>query len=255
MKSLLEGRTVLVTGGGAGIGRGVAIGAAREGAHVVVTSLSANGGEVSASILEEGHRSSWVPCDVTDRRAVQRAISHAVNTTGRLDAVVHSALSRPLPSGTRSALEELEPATWEHHVSVALRGAYFCAAEAHASLRAAQGSLILMSSGAGIEGSPAMAAYATCKAAIRGLTKSLAREWGRSGVTVNAVSPLVRTPAFDRSVQDPAQATFILGLSALGYVGETLTDVVPAILFLMSDGGRYITGQTLVVDGGRCIQL
>ena len=112
-----------------------------------------------------------------------------------------------------------------------------------------------MSSGAGIEGSPLMGAYAMCKAAIRGFAKSLAREWGSSGVTVNVVSPLVRTPAYERSVSDPEQAKFILSLSALGHVGETVTDVAPVLVFLLSDASRYITGQTLAVDGGRCIQL
>ena len=255
MTGLLENRTVVVTGGGAGIGRGLALLAADEGAHVIVTSLGENGAAVTREIRERNRKASWVACDVTDRAAVREAIATAIRDTGRLDAVVHSALSRPLSGDAHSELELLEPYAWEHHVSVALRGAYYCAVEAYPHLAERQGRLMLMTSAAGIEGSPMMGAYATCKSAIRGFTKSLAREWGPSKVAVNAISPLVRTPAFDRSVADPDQAEFILSLSALGYVGETITDVAGALVFLLSDASRYITGQTLVVDGGRCIQL
>jgi NAD(P)-dependent dehydrogenase (short-subunit alcohol dehydrogenase family) len=255
VSGLLDGRTVLITGAGAGIGRGIALLAADEGAHVVVTSLGPNGGAVAVEVRERGGRATWVVCDVTDRAAIRGAVAAAVEETGRLDGLVHNALSRPLGPDTPTSIEALGADAWEHQVSVALRGAYYCAVEAHPHLAATEGRLVLMTSGAGIEGSPLMGSYATCKAAIRGFTKSLAREWGGSRITVNAVSPLVRTPAFDRSVEDPAQAAFILSLSALGYVGETLTDVAPPIVFLLSDAARYVTGQTLVVDGGRCIQL
>jgi NAD(P)-dependent dehydrogenase (short-subunit alcohol dehydrogenase family) len=251
----LTGQTVLITGAGAGIGRGLALAAAGRGAHVVVTSLSDNGRDTSSEIERSGGATTFVPCDVTDAGAVEAAVAAAVAATGRLDVVVHNALSRALADDTVRRLEDLSEAAWEHQVSVALRGAYYCARHAHRYLRDTRGMLLLLTSGAGIEGSPLTPAYASVKGAVRGMTKSLAREWGPLGIRVNCVSPLVRTPAFDRSVEDPEAKAFVLGLSALRYVGDVESDLAPAMMFLMSDDARYITGQTLVVDGGRCIQL
>ena len=253
MNGLLDGRTVLITGAGAGLGRGTALAAAGAGAHVVVTSLSENGRGTAAEIASRGGRATWVPCDVSDEVAVRAAVERAVETTGRLDALVHNAFARPRwdDPGART-LERLPADLWEHEVSVSLRGAYFCAAAGFAHLAAAKGRLVLLSSAGGIEGSVDKPAYAICKGALRAMTKSLAREWGPMGITVNAVSPFATSPSFERWwSENPAAKEVTLRLTALHHLGDGEKDIAPAILFLLSDLSRYVTGTTLMADGGR----
>jgi NAD(P)-dependent dehydrogenase (short-subunit alcohol dehydrogenase family) len=249
----LEGRTVLITGAGAGLGRGIALAAGEAGAHVVVTSLSENGRETASVVEAAGGRATWVECDVTDRGAIERAVSEAVRVTGRLDAVVHNAFARPRFDDPRGAsVAELPLELWEHEASVAMRGAYYCARFAYPHLATAKGRLILLTSTAGVEGPPTQPAYAACKGALRAMTKSLAREWGPLGITVNCVSPYVTTPSFsswwDKNPELKAEGE---RLTALGYIGEPETDVAPVFVFLLGADSHYVTGQTFFVDSGR----
>jgi 3-oxoacyl-[acyl-carrier protein] reductase len=249
----LEGRTVLITGAGAGLGRGVALAAATGGAHVVVTSLSENGRDTTAAITEAGGVASWVECDVTRRDAVEHAVREAVRLTGRLDAVVHNAFARPKFDDPRSrSVAELPEELWRHEAAVALRGAYYCAKAGFPALRASKGTLVLVSSTSGVEGTPTQPAYAACKGALRAMTKSLAREWGPYGINVNAVSPYVTTPSFQAWWdKDPDLKAEGERLTALGYIGDPEADAGPPFVFLLSDAAHYITGQTLFVDSGR----
>jgi NAD(P)-dependent dehydrogenase (short-subunit alcohol dehydrogenase family) len=254
---LLEGRTVLITGAGAGLGRGTALAAAAAGAHVVVTSLSENGRETAAAIADRGGLATWVACDVSDQQAVERAVERAVEATGRLDAVIHNAFARPQWADPDARTPEyLTPELWEHEVSVSLRGAYFCAVAAFPHLAATKGRLILLTSAGGIEGDADKPAYATCKGAIRAFTKSLAREWGPVGITVNAVSPFASSPSFDRWwSENPGAKDATLRLTALRRLGDAEADVAPPIVFLLSDLSAYVTGTTLMSDGGRYLAL
>lgn len=253
MSAVLEGRTVLISGAGAGLGRGVAVACAKAGAHVIVTSLSENGQETSAEIAEAGGASTWVRCDVSDGAAVEHAVAEAVRVTGRLDAVVHNAFARMRTDDPRNAsVAELTRELWEHEASVSLRGAYYLAHAAYPHLAAAKGRLILLTSTAGVEGTPTQPAYAACKGALRALTKSLAREWGPDGITVNAVSPYVTTPSFSAWWdKNPALKRAGEKLTALGYIGDPEPDVAPVFVFLLSDASHYMTGQTFSVDAGR----
>ena len=116
--------------------------------------------------------------------------------------------------------------------------------------------MIVMTSPAGMEGSFMLPAYGVVKAALRGFAKSLAREWGPEGVRVNLVSPLAQSPAMVKAVQeDPPLAERLARRVPLGRVGDPEADVAPAVVFLGSDAARYVTGQTLVVDGGRFLNL
>ncbi|MBS1882818.1 MAG: SDR family oxidoreductase [Actinobacteria bacterium] len=258
MTGSLAGRTVLITGAGAGLGRGVALAAGKAGAHVIVTSLSENGRKVEAEIRATGGAATWVPCDVTDRVAVEAAVAAAIEATGRLDGLVHNALARPKweedPRGAKVA--ELPLELWEHEARVALRGAYYSAVAAYPHLKQARGRMILVSSTSGIEGTPTQGAYAVCKGALRGMTKSLAREWGPDGITVNAISPYVTTPSFsswwDKNPELKAEGE---ALTALGYIGDPEEDVAPVFVFILGDGSHYVTGQTFAVDSGRYISL
>ena len=250
----LDGRTVLITGAGDGLGRGIALACAGEGAHVIATSRGDNGLETVRLVEQQGGAATWARCDVTDDAEVEAAVATAVESTGRLDAFVHNATSRR--SSEVAALADVDLALWEDHASVSLRASWRCARAALPQLQAHGGCFILMTSPAGIEGSAAVPVYGMVKGALRGFAKSLAREWAPLGVTVTLVSPLAMTPALENAyVENPALEERLRQLVPMGRIGDPQADIGAVVAFLAGDGARYITGQTLVVDGGRFMGL
>jgi 3-oxoacyl-[acyl-carrier protein] reductase len=253
MTGLLIGRGVLVTGAGGGVGRGIAFACAAAGADVVVASPRENGAETVAEISARGGSAIWARCDVTNPDDVTAAVATAEARRG-LHALVHNATSRR--SSEPARLEDLDAALWEDHAGVSLRGALHCARAALPELRAHRGRFILMTSPAGMEGSLMLPAYGIVKAALRGFAKSLAREWAPDGVTVTVVSPLAETPAMTNAYrEDPDLAARLARRVPLGHLGDPETDIGPVVVFLASDDARYVTGQTLPVDGGRFMTL
>jgi 3-oxoacyl-[acyl-carrier protein] reductase len=246
----LSGRVVLVTGGGAGIGRALCLAGAEAGADVVVAGPRDNASDTAVMITGSGGSAVFVRTDVTHDADVARAVTTAVETFGGLDAVVHNATSRLSPAAV--PIDDLDRPAWDDHLAVSLRGAYHCARHALVHLQARRGRFIVMTSPAGMEGSVALPAYGAVKGALRGMVKSLAVEWGPLGVTVVGVSPLARTPALDAAyVENPALESRLQAVVPLGRIGDPALDIAPVVTFLLGDGARYITGQTIVVDGGR----
>jgi len=251
---MLAGRTVVVTGGAAGVGRGIALACAAAGAHVVVASRRENGRELVTQIQDRGHDASWAQCDVADLESVQRMVRDTVARTGSLHAVVHNATSNQ--SSQPHRLEAVDRALFDDHVRVSLRGAYHCAVAAFEALRASRGTMVVMTSPAGVEGSAMLPLYATVKGALRGFAKSLAREWAPDGVTVNVVSPLAMSPAMEAGIAaDPAMEERLNRRVPMGRVGDPETDVGAAVAFLVGPDAHYVTGQTLGIDGGHFMSL
>lgn len=247
---LLAGRTVLVTGAGGGIGEGIALACADHRANVVVTARrKETGDEVAARIVSHGGRALSVRCDVTSREDVEGAVKAAVDTFGGLDSMVHNALALV---GEPHPIEDVPNTTWESMLHTALRASYYCAQAAFPQLRDRSGTMILITSAAGVEGSPYIPAYALAKAAQRGLAKSLAREWGPLGIRVNCISPVAWTPAVEKVGKSSPVYTdgLLIGRTPMRYIGESERDIGPVAVFLASELSRYMTGQTLVVDGG-----
>jgi 3-oxoacyl-[acyl-carrier protein] reductase len=254
LDGILAGRSVVVTGAGGGVGRGVALACAAAGADVIVASPRENGRDTVAAIEAAGGVGVWACCDVTDATGVADAVALAVARTGRLDAMIHNATSRR--SGDPARLEEVDDALFEEHVSVSLRGAYHCATAALPHLRESRGSLVTMTSPAGMEGSFMLPVYGVVKAGLRAFTKSLAREWAPFDVNVNTVSPLAMSPAMVHAWKaDPTLEARSTSRVPLGRLGDPETDIGPPVVFLASPAARYVTGQTLVVDGGRFMNL
>ena len=249
-RGALEGRTAIVTGAGQGVGRGIALALAEQGASVVVAARRAETGEpVAREIRERGHGALCVETDVTSGEAVAAAVAAAVQAYGSLEIVVHNAFRGGVPH----RLEDLDERAWNHASRTAMWGSYHCARVAHPHLVAAgsRGRLLLVSSTAGVEGSVNMPAYAAVKGAQRALARSLAREWGGHGVTVNCIAPVAETESLTRAfAQNPELRTRVLARSALGRLGAPEADIGPVAAFLAGDGGGYITGQTIVCDGG-----
>lgn len=250
----LGGKVILVTGGGAGIGRAVSLACAAAGAAMVVAGPGDNAAETADLVNERGGRGVFVRTDVTVAFQVEEAVQTALDSFGGLDGVVHNATSRH--SSEVVAIDAIDDGWWDDQVAVSLRGAYHCARFALAHLQRRRGRFLLMTSPAAMEGSVALPAYAAVKGAVRGLAKSLAVEWGPLGVGVVCVSPLAHTPALDRAyVENPELARRLARVVPLGRVGDPDTDIAPVVVFLLGEGARYITGQTVVVDGGRFTAL
>ncbi|MFE5328961.1 SDR family NAD(P)-dependent oxidoreductase [Embleya sp. NPDC056575] len=241
----------LVTGAAAGLGRGIALALAATGSTVVVTARRlAAAAEVVDEIAARGGTAWATTCDVTSAESVEAAIEATAARFGRLDAVVHNATSRR--SGEPVDLEHADPALWREHADVSLTGSFTVARAAYPHLRATEGALLLLTSPAGMRGSANLSFYAGVKGAQRGFVKALAREWGPAGVRVNGLAPLAVTPALAAAFEaDPTMEGRIADKVPMRRVGDPETDIGAPAVFLCGPASRYVTGQTLIVNGGR----
>jgi NAD(P)-dependent dehydrogenase (short-subunit alcohol dehydrogenase family) len=244
--------TVLVTGASGGVGRGVAVACGRAGWEVWIAARRAGESELVADeVAAAGGRGRFVVCDVTDPASVQGAVDEIAQTSGALHGVVHNSTS-----GLSSQATPLDAVTLpdlEDHIAVSVRGTYLLARAVLPHLRATGGSYVIMTSEAGFEGKKLLSAYSMVKAAQRGLMRSLAREWGPDGVRVNAVAPLAMTPAMEKAfISDPAMEARVMSRNPLRRLGDPTDDIGSAVRFLLSDDAAYVTGQTLMIDGGSC---
>jgi 3-oxoacyl-[acyl-carrier protein] reductase len=241
---------VLVTGASGGVGRGIAISCGSAGWSVwVAARRTTEGQQVADEVTLAGGCGHFVACDVGDGDSVAAAVAAVVGEEGRLTGVVHNATSgrSPLPV----VPVEVPVSDLRDHVMVSVRGAYWLAHHAHPHLVASRGSMVLLTSEAGFGGTMRLAPYASVKGAVRGLARSWAREWGRDGVRVNCVAPLAESPAVEVAMAaDPTMAERVLGQHPMGYLGDPVDDVGPVVRFLLSDEARYVTGVTVMVDGG-----
>lgn len=254
MSGLLEGRVAIVTGAGQGVGEGIASAMAEAGAAVVIAARRAENGEPAARALRDrGHQALFCRCDVTERADVDAAVASARDRWGRLDVMVHNAVS---PPGPPRPIQDVDDETISAQIATSTTAAFHCAQAAFPELRANGGSLILLTSPTGIEGSAHLPVYGAVKGAQRGLLKSLAREWGLHGVRVNAVAPVAWTPALVAATEaNPTLEARLIGRTPLGRIGDPASDVGPVAVFLASEMARHLTGQTLAVDGGRYLGL
>jgi len=245
-------RAILVSGASGGVGRGIAIACGGAGWEVwIAARREREASAVAAEVTAAGGRGRFVACDVGDATSVEKAVATVAAESGGLFGVVHNSTSGLSPFAKPA--REIRVAELEDHVRVALRGFYLLARCAHPWLARSRGSMVVTTSEAGFEGKRLLAAYAMVKAAQRGLVRVLSREWGPDGIRVNAIAPLATTPALEKAfVSDPSMQQRVLSRNPLGRLGDPTDDIGTVVRFLLSDDARYVTGQTVMVDGGSC---
>ncbi|MEY2398449.1 MAG: hypothetical protein QOJ00_1623 [Actinomycetota bacterium] len=240
----------LVTGSGQGVGRGCALALADAGHAVVVAARRADNGEpVAEEIRARGGQAICVPTDVLQRDAIFAAVERGVAEFGGLDVMVHNAFTG---TGRPYRIEDATDEEWERVSKSAVWASIWCAQAASPHLRVSgAGRLILVSSAAGIEGSASLPLYGAVKGAQRALAKSLAREWGAHAITVNCIAPIALTGALEYAfAKNPDLKPGLEARLPLGRLGDPERDIGSVVAFLASPAASYVTGQTIVCDGG-----
>lgn len=246
---LLEGQVAIVTGGGTGLGQAIATSLASAGARIVIASRDAAHLEAGvAAVQRAGQDASACQVDVRDPEQVDAMVRHAVKTFGRLDILVNNAAGNFV-----CRAEDLSPNGWNAVIGIVLNGSFYCARAFGRSLiaRGQGGAIVSILANYVWTGSPGTIHSAAAKAGVQSMTQTLAVEWARYRIRVNAVAPgPVETPGAARQLWSTPEAAERVGRAVpLGRWGQP-TEIADAVTFLASPMAGFITGETLTVDGG-----
>lgn len=240
-----EGQVVLVTGGARGIGQAVAEQFARKGARIVIADVSLESAEKTAQELEAaGTRSMAIKLDVSRSDEVVKAFEEIIKEFGKLDILVNNA------GITRDALLlRMKEEDWDSVIDINLKGVFLCSREAVKIMgKQRYGRIVSIASVVAFMGNPGQANYSASKAGIIGLTKTIAREYAKRGITVNAVAPGFIATAMTAALNENIKEEMLKSIP-VGNFG-TAEDVAHAVLFFASPKSGYITGQVIHVNGG-----
>ena len=255
---VLKDKVAIVTGAGRGIGRAIALVYAREGAKVVVASRTpATVERVCAEIKAEGGEALGVVCDVGKREQIWDCVAKTVESYGTVHILVNNAQgfgteAEPRGSTVETPIEQMSDAEWEYTYRTGVTATFWFMQAVFPHMRKqSYGKIINMSSSGGQFGMAGISAYNSNKEAIRGLTRTAANEWGQYGITVNAISPALETDAFRNwRAARPEFVQELINRIPMRRLGEPERDGGPLAVFLASPGSDYITGSTIMLEGG-----
>jgi 3-oxoacyl-[acyl-carrier protein] reductase len=242
----LIGKTALVTGASRGIGREIALELARQGADVIVNyaGSEAKAYEVVEEIKGLGREAIAIQCDVSNNESVTEMVKATIDHFGKIDILVNNAgITRD------NLLMRMKENEWDDVMNINLKGVFLCTkAVTRQMMKQRNGRIINISSVVGVSGNPGQANYVAAKAGVIGLTKTSAKELASRGITVNAIAPgFITTEMTDQLTEDIQNE--MLKMIPLAQFGEP-KDIAHSVVFLASDDSRYITGQTIHVNGG-----
>ena len=243
----LTGKVAIVTGAGRGIGRAVAMGLAASGASVVLAARTAEQIQAAADEIQAGGgKALAVPTDLTDTAQIERLAAETVSAFGRIDILVNNA-ARSFLRG----LMDLREDGWDKVFNTNVKAAWLLSrAAARTMMEQKSGRIINITTVGAEKAELGMAAYGCSKAALKMLTRCMAREWAIFGSQVNAVGPGLTRTEFSQPIwSNPDIAKLVTAHLPLGRIAEP-EEIVPAVLFLASDAASYMTGETIYVDGG-----
>jgi 2-hydroxycyclohexanecarboxyl-CoA dehydrogenase len=242
-------RVVIVTGSGQGIGRGIAHDLGRHGARIVVAEWKEHRAQRTVSELDAiGVEALAVVCDVSQQESIAAMVDATLERFGRVDGLVNNAQTfRP-----QCAIADVGEEDIDVFYRSGVLGSLWAMQAVHPHMRAAGwGRIVNFASAAGIVGMAGYGAYNASKEAIRALTRTAAREWGRDGIIVNAIAPGAASKrGIESAERDPAAFEERMQGHPIGRMGDPELDIGPVARFLCSDGCRFLTGHTFMVDGG-----
>jgi NAD(P)-dependent dehydrogenase (short-subunit alcohol dehydrogenase family) len=251
MTNTLKGKTIIVTGGGSGIGQAACLHFAADGANVVIADRDAAiGNETQRMIADKGGTGLFIKTDVTSEEDIAALVEQSVARFGALNGAFNNAGV----AQSHKLLHEIDTAEWNKVIAVDLTGVFWCMKyEIKAMLATGGGAIVNTASVLGVVGMTFASDYTAAKHGVIGLTKAAAADYATTGIRVNAVLPgMTRTPIVDAALEDPQFAENFAGLMGkipMGGMADP-TDIAEGARWLLSDAAKYITGVSLSIDGG-----
>ena len=242
----IEGKVAIVTGAGLGIGRGIAQRYVEEGAKVVIAELSADAGKQTAEEL--GDAAFFVETDAGDKTSVENMVRATVDHFGTVDILVNNAWG----GGRIGRIEKKTEELMNHGLAIGFLGPFWGMNAVHPIMKAkGWGRIVNICSLNGVNAHMGTAEYNTSKEALRAATRTAAREWAGDGITANVICPAAKSNSFDQTMAaHPELVAAADAANPMGRIGDCYDDIAPVALFLASEDCRYLTGNTLFVDGG-----
>ena len=245
--SKLQNKVVIITGGAGGIGSGIAKAMVKEGAIVAIVDLNEETGKAMEKELQAiSPKSMFLQANLMDHKNLGQIIQTVVEKYGKLDVLVNNA-----HASKQATIEDTSQEDLDLSFGTGFYPTFYLMQAALPYLKESKGNVINFASGAGLAGHETQGAYAAAKEAIRGVSRVAANEWGKFGINVNLISPIANSPGVQAWAKaQPEYYEEVKNKIPMGRFGEVEEDIGRVAVFLASEDSRYITGQTIMVDGG-----